>query len=393
MSRPERTITQELIDQAEHLTGKELYQALRDIFEINYVTGLPCGELREFIATASKEDSESLHLQASNEREAVGIAAGSWLGNKKPVIYMQNSGLFESSNDLGSLLIASKIPTIFVVSWRGAPGENATQHFATGAATKPLLEAFGIPYTDRASKNELAKLKQWQSDHSLPICILQVRERFNQPQKQNSAEAIQRNQTEVIRESSDQWHSREEILEIVAAMTPESRALISSTGLISRSLYHHSDSPNQFYNAGAFGLTSSIGLGFASAKPEIPVTVIEGDGSVLTNLGNLNLIGHYQPQNFLHLVLDNAAYLSCSGETTCGSNLIPEFAALAGYDQVFSITSLTALTELLEYINNHGTNGPTLIQVAINKEGRRSFDRPLGMSEISYRFKQHFTQH
>lgn len=49
---------------------------------------------------------------------------------------MQNSGLMNSLNDLSSLLITYKIPILFIVSWRGAPGEDAPQHLINGIATK-----------------------------------------------------------------------------------------------------------------------------------------------------------------------------------------------------------------------------------------------------------------
>lgn len=380
----------EVARQIEHLTGRELYRALKNIFNTNYVTGLPCGELREFIHAASHEDPESIHLQASNERESVGIAAGAWLGGKKPILYMQNSGLFEASNDLGSLLIASEIPAVFVVSWRGSPGENATQHFATGAATKPLLDAFKVPYIDLPSRDKLTELQEWQSQNGLPVCILQIREHFNKLESAGKHERLPRKRANIVREYTGSLSNREEVLALIASMTPQSRALISSTGLISRSLFHHYDSPNQFYNAGAFGLTSSIGLGFASARPDVPVTIVEGDGSVLTNLGNLNLIGYNYPSNFLHIVLDNASYVSCSGEQTCGSELIPEFASISGYQKVFSITSPETLHAITNDVNSRKIKGPVLIHILINQEGERRFNRPLGMSKITRRFKSHF---
>jgi len=372
------------------LSGEALLHELKSRFNADFVTGLPCGELREFIA-ASAQDKEILHLPTTNERESVGIAAGAWLAGKKPILYMQNSGLFECSNDLGSLLVASEIPTIFVVSWRGAPGETATQHLATGNATLPLLESFGLPYSITAAPSDVAQLHEQQTASNLPIFFLKTREKFNKPQAIVAQPTSTRKKTEVYRDEPHQLSSREEALQLIATLTPPNRALFSSTGLISRSLYHHFDSPNQFYNAGAFGLTSSIALGFSSVKTDVPVTIVEGDGSVLTNLGNINLIGHQQPQNFLHIVLDNGAYVSCSGEETVGSEFIPDMAALLGYANVFSISSLDNLEAILRETSKEQMTGPTMVHVKINQAGERQFRRPLGMAEIAKRFKTHFT--
>lgn len=373
------------------LSDGALLQEIKHQFHANFVTGLPCGELREFIA-ASAKDKEILHFPTTNERESVGIAAGAWLAGETPILYMQNSGLFECSNDLGSLLIASKIPAIFVVSWRGAPGETATQHLATGKATIPLLESFGLPYSLTATKGDVARLREQQTASNLSVFFLKRREKFNEPQTQPTVlqKKSNRNRNEVWRDDCCELSSREEVLRLIVALTPSSTALFSSTGLISRSLFHYFDSPNQFYNAGAFGLTSSIALGFSCTRRDVPVTIVEGDGSVLTNLGNLNLIGYYQPQNFLHVVLDNGAYVSCSGEETVGSELIPDTAALFGYANVFSISSLAILEAIMRKVNNREMVGPTMVHVKINQAGERNFRRPLGMAEIAKRFRDHF---
>lgn len=371
----------------QELTGIDLFDAVKKTFKADFVTGLPCGELREFIRR-SGEDREVLHFPATNERESVGIAAGAWLGGKKPVLYMQNSGLFEASNDIGSIIIASRIPATFVVSWRGAPGETATQHIITGGATEALLTSFGIKYTDSASAKNLELLMDYQAKTGLPVCILQKRGEFNTPGNNNPQPIKERPIPKVFKEETALLYSREEILDVISKTTNSSTAIISSTGLISRSMFHYYDSPNQFYNAGGFGLTSSIGLGIALAQPDRPVIVVEGDGSVLTDLGNLNIIGHYQPKNFLHIVLDNQTYASCSGESTIGSDKIPELASMLGYGMVFSVSSPKLVGDAIK--NFQLTTGPTMLHVRINKEGLRNFDRPLEMATVSQRFRSHF---
>jgi len=112
---------------------------------INFATGVPCGVLRDIIDNLAN-DPDVLHVCANRESEAVGIAAGAYFSGKIPIIYMQNSGLFASSNDIASLLIPYKIPILFIVTYRGCEGEDAVQHFTTGKATEKLLESFGLFY-------------------------------------------------------------------------------------------------------------------------------------------------------------------------------------------------------------------------------------------------------
>lgn len=375
------------LDKSQEPIHDGLFEAVRDAFQVDFVTGLPCGELRSFIRQ-SDADSRVMHVPATNERESVGIAAGAWLGGKKPALYMQNSGLFEASNDIASLIIASKIPVALVVSWRGAPGETATQHLTTGSATKGLLSSFGIEYTDTASAENLKSLKDHMLRTRLPICILQRRGVFNTQNDKLTQQGEYRSMSKVIEEGGSGLSSRDEILSVIAKEARPSTAIISSTGLISRSMYHNHDSANQFYNAGGFGLTSSVGLGLALTQQDRRVVVVEGDGSVLTNLGNLNLIGYYQPKNLLHIVLDNQVYASCSGEPTIGPGKIPALAGLLGYKGVFSVSSSDSVVNVMRSFQ-FNPKGPVMLHVRINNVGPRDFSRPLEMTTTAERLRSH----
>lgn len=370
------------------ISESDLYKATKEIFGFDVVSGLPCGELKHFIAEGSN-DQEILHISATNERESVGIAQGAWLAGKTPALYMQNSGLFESSNDLGSLLIPCKTPALFVVSWRGAPGENATQHLYTGAATIPLLEAFGLPYTAEPSESNLLKVKKEMESKGLPGVILVKKERFNDTSYMQSAYPAEKREPAIIsNEGKGIELAREIALDNILESLNNNDAVVSSTGLISRSVFQNHDADNQFYNAGAFGLTSAIGLGFAINKPNIRTVAIEGDGSVLTNLGLLNTVAHASPPNFLHIILDNKVYASCSGEKTFGSDVIPLVARDFGYK---NITVVQTAIGLKTAINQSG-DGPTLIDVQINTVGDRNFKRPLDMDKVAARFREKFSK-
>ena len=97
----------------------------------NFVTGIPCGVQKHIIRNFS-QDKKIKHVQAVRESEAIGIAAGAVLSGKKSIVYMQNSGFFDSINDITSLLMTYKLPVLFLITWRGAPGEDAPQHLING---------------------------------------------------------------------------------------------------------------------------------------------------------------------------------------------------------------------------------------------------------------------
>lgn len=141
---------------------------------INFATGVPCGVLRDIIDNLVN-DPDVFHVSANRESEAVGIAAGAYFSGKTPIIYMQNSGLFASSNDIASLLIPYNIPVLFVVTYRGCEGEDAVQHFTTGKATEKLLESFGLSYwvyRQQALDVLVDQMFSKMEETSLPIVLL-----------------------------------------------------------------------------------------------------------------------------------------------------------------------------------------------------------------------------
>ncbi len=101
-------------------------------------------------------------------------------------------------------------------------------------------------------------------------------------------------------------------------------AVVTIMGAVAVELYSLGHRPNFFYLEHAMGLASSMGLGVALAQPERPVVVIDGDGSLLMNLGTLTTIARYAPKNLTHIVFDNESLLSVGGfptATSTGSDL------------------------------------------------------------------------
>lgn len=91
---------------------------------------------------------------ATREEEAFGIAAGVYLGGGRPAVLLQSSGLGNSLNAIGSLLIPYQIPVLMVVSMRGEPGEWNAAQVPLGRAVPDVLHALGIQYTRPSSAAE-----------------------------------------------------------------------------------------------------------------------------------------------------------------------------------------------------------------------------------------------
>ena len=105
--------------------------------------------------------------------------------------------------------------------------------------------------------------------------------------------------------------------------------VVTIMGAVAAELQSLGHRPNFFYLQHAMGLASSIGLGIALARPELQVVVLDGDGSVLMNLGGLTTMARYQPKNLVHIIFDNESLLSVGGFPT--ATAVPISAARAAH--------------------------------------------------------------
>jgi len=92
--------------------------------------------------------------------------------------------------------------------------------------------------------------------------------------------------------------------------------IVASLGHPAYDLFAAGDRPQNFYTWGSMGLASSIGLGLALARPDVRVIVLDGDGSLLMNLGSLATIGLLHPANLVVVVMDNQEYATTGGQPT-----------------------------------------------------------------------------
>ena len=126
-------------------------------------------------------------------------------------------------------------------------------------------------------------------------------------------------------------------------------AIIPSLGHPAYDLFAAGDRDANFYTWGSMGLASSIGLGLAMARPDRQVIVLDGDGSLLMNLGSLATIGWVRPENLIVIVWDNEQYGTTGGQDTAtahGANL--ETAAHAmGVPATATVRTPTQFDEVL----------------------------------------------
>jgi sulfopyruvate decarboxylase subunit beta len=107
---------------------------------------------------------------------------------------------------------------------------------------------------------------------------------------------------------------RSEILKEIAPILRD-QLVVCNIGLPSQELHLIDDQPTNFYMLGTMGLSSSIGLGLALSQDKTVIS-IDGDGSVLTNLGTLPTIANNVADNYILLIIDNGSYGSTGDQPT-----------------------------------------------------------------------------
>jgi len=115
----------------------------------------------------------------------------------------------------------------------------------------------------------------------------------------------------------------------------EDQFVVCNIGLPSQELYQLSDQSTNFYMLGTMGLASSIGLGLALVQKK-KIIAIDGDGSILTNLGTLSTIANNVANNFILLIIDNGSYGSTGDQLTYAGKKtsLKEIAVACGCENV-----------------------------------------------------------
>src|SRR5437660_7745931 len=98
-------------------------------------------------------------------------------------------------------------------------------------------------------------------------------------------------------------------------------AVIGGIGNTNFDLWAAGHRPHNFYMLGSMGLAFPIALGVALAQPKRRVFALEGDGSLLMQLGSLSTIAMLAPKNLTMVVMDNGVYQITGAQPTPGATV------------------------------------------------------------------------
>ena len=181
--------------------------------------------------------------------------------------------------------------------------------------------------------------------------------------------------------------TRLEATRVVVGAVDAGTPVIASLGHPAYDLFAVGDRPANFYTWGSMGLASSIGLGLAMARHDLHVVVIDGDGSLLMNLGSLATIGWRRPERLIVIVWDNEAYATTGGQDTAtkhGADLAAAAKAM-GVTQAVTVRETRELGAALDRARHEP--GPWMIVVKV-QESAPTGKPPLDCVFIKQRFME-----
>lgn len=163
-------------------------------------------------------------------------------------------------------------------------------------------------------------------------------------------------------------------------------AVVTIMGAVAAELHSLGHQPTFFYLQHAMGLAPAVGLGIALSQPERKVVVLDGDGSLLMNLGGLATLARQAAGNLTHIVFDNESYVSIGGFPTQTSRGVD----LAAAARAAGISDARTVTELDEFSSaardGIASNELACLVAKVAPEVLTSFNMDLHLLENRFEF-------
>jgi len=369
------------------ISCEKLFSYFRES-QINFFTGVPDSCFAPMINYLLAHEKDYKHIIATNEGEALAISTGYHLSTGNiPLVYLQNDGFLNMMNPLTSLadVYVYQIPALLFISWRGSPKlKDAIQHKRIGEITTDLLDLLDIPYHIYDGNND--KLRS------------AIKEGVSMAKKESKPYAVLFFKGDIepfpYSHEVNAEMSREEAIKIIVESVDGNAVFVSTTGKTSRELFEYREKKGgnhekDFLNIGAMGYANAIALGISLNNKNRKTFVLDGDGAVLMHMGNLATIGHYKPENFYHILLNNLSHESTGGQPSSARSVnFCEVARAVGYLYAAEAKTKEQLIKEMEHLNK--ISGPALLVVYVKKGARSNLGRPtLPLTELKRRFMEY----
>ena len=146
--------------------------------EITHAVGVPDnGSARIYECLRAEPGIEVITV--TREGEAFAIASGLYVGGKKPVIIIQNTGFLESGDAIRGTVVNMQVPVVVFIGYRGYHNRDTDGQWIDSVATflEPTLKAWNLPYEMLETDSDvpcIARAFEEAAETSLPTVVLLI---------------------------------------------------------------------------------------------------------------------------------------------------------------------------------------------------------------------------
>jgi sulfopyruvate decarboxylase beta subunit len=364
--------------------SKEIIKTLQEA-SVNFFATLPCEKVKRLYNMITKHFR---HVSLSREEEGVGICAGAYLAGAKPAMLIQSSGIGNMINALCSLTKTYEMPILILASWRGVYKEQIPAQITLGKKLPKILSAMGISYSNIKDRGDIPSIKETaiktyenNATHAVLLNPMIWNKQINIANNEADAKEERRRTCSITHEkirSLKPVLTRFEILKTVASYL-EGKIVVCNLGIPCKELYSIKHQKSNFYMLGSMGLASSIGLGISLFTSK-DVVVIDGDGSLLANLGTLSTIALAKPRNLTILAVDNGAHGTTGNQPTATKFCVDlELTARGlGLKKTYKAASQEEIFSMLQSLDD----GPNFVHILAKPGNSNVPNVPLSPLEI-----------
>ena len=369
--------------------------------------------LADLIRQAEADEAFDVYAPA-REEEGVGVLSGAYLGGQRGVLLLQNSGVGNLVNALASLAVPSQIPFLMLISERGALHEFNPAQVGMAQCLRPVLDALGVPHVTLSREDEVrpvvdgacALAFSTERPVALVLSPLLTGGKKGLPAYEDEQPAAARSGRGAGGGEGGvkpaRWAGPRPVSPPPRAAGP--RRADAAPGVRRRAGGRPArgaggDRPGvrgvrrvRGRRPGAELLPlrrprqrSGGRLRARGARPADRVVCVDGEGSLLANLGVLATIGRYGPPNLTCVILDNEMFQITGGQAThtaWGTDLAL-VAAGCGIESAHTVATLEDFRATFEKLLR--TPGPHCLVAKVDRQRSAGYQPRKGVL-LKYRF-------